>query len=361
MRDPVEERADGGYDLYDIATWEPRTALDRLAVRVYRGIVATLRAVLILLALIIMGAQIVLGGIGATFANDLGTVGLVVLSVVPALGLALYVYLADITSGEPLDLLVSTFILGMLFAGFAAIVNSALQPVLGLIPAIGMVLFFYLVVGPVEETVKLLAVRLHAYRSSKFDAVVDGAVYGAAAGLGFATIENALYITRNLGATGASEAATLGAVGVAGIGVLQLGGLEQIFGEVIGAGGGITAYRALAGPGHVIYSAFAGYYLGLAKFNKQRAGPIVVKGLLIAAFIHATYNTLVGIIPPIAAALTGTSPLLMFFGFVIVYDGVFGLILIRKLSRYRNAYQNVHEQDTYEEYAVVPERDEFDS
>ena len=43
----------------------------------------------------------------------------------------------------------------------------------------------------------------------------------------------------------------------------------------------------------VIYSAFAGYYLGLARFNRRYAGPVVLKGLAIAVSLHALYNVLV--------------------------------------------------------------------
>ncbi|MFB6192264.1 MAG: PrsW family intramembrane metalloprotease, partial [Haloarculaceae archaeon] len=218
--------------------------------------------------------------------------------------------------------------------------------------------------APVEETVKLLAVRLLPYRDSSFDAVLDGAVYGAAAGLGFATIENALYITRNLGGGGGGgegAVAALGAVGLATVPGLAVG-LERLIGNIIGAGGGITAVRALAGPGHVIYSAFAGYYLGLAKFNPDRAGPIAVKGLLVAAFIHATYNTLVSVVPGIVLAFVpGVSQLVVFFGFVVVYDGVFGLLLVRKIARYRRAYTAVTGDGDPDGTDITPDRTEFDA
>jgi RsiW-degrading membrane proteinase PrsW (M82 family) len=364
--DPVEARADGTRDLYDIARWEPRTALDRLAVRVYRTALAVARVVLILFALVILLAQFLLGGLGAALAQDPYAIGLVVLSVIPALALVGYVYVIDATTGEPLELLVGAFVLGVLFAGFAAIINtffSALQ----VVPLVGTVLFFYLIVGPVEESVKLLAVRLYPYRDDRFDAVVDGAVYGAAAGLGFATIENALYITRQLGESGGAEAlAVLGLGGVAvGTGVLAQTGLGGFLSQIIGEGGGITAVRALAGPGHVIYSAFAGYYLGLAKFNGDDAGPIVVKGLLIAAFIHATYNLLAGLVPAVVSVFfQQVPPIVIFFGFVLVYDGVFGGLLVRKLSRYRSAYHAVDDDgrptDVVDAATLTPERTEFE-
>lgn len=173
-----------------------------------------------------------------------------------------------------------------------------------------------MVVAPIEESVKLLAVRLYAYTNDQFNSVLDGAVYGAMAGLGFAVIENALYIARQLPSGGAD---------------LGLG--------LIGVGGGITAVRALAGPGHVIYSAIAGYYLGLAKFNPGSRGPIVIKGLLLAAVIHATYNSTVGFGSALIESVTGLGGLFPSLIYIVIYDSIFGLYLFQKIRRYSVRYQ----------------------
>jgi RsiW-degrading membrane proteinase PrsW (M82 family) len=331
-RDPVEQRADDSVDLYDVATWEPRSVLDRVSAGIYGMLVASARLFVILVALLIL---VGIGGLSAVTDPRIGT--LTALSALPALALAAYVRHTDVTDSEPLSLLVATFLLGVLTANFAAVLNSVLQGVFGSLGFLGMVLFFFLVVGPVEETVKLLAVRLYAYGDDSFAAVVDGAVYGAVAGLGFATIENALYITQNLDAP------------MAGIGL-----------DLIGAGAGIATIRALAGPGHVIYSAFAGYYLGLAKFNPGKRGPIVVKGLIIAALIHATYNSTVGIGTGLIAFGTGLSQLPAFLLYILVYDGIFGLILFRKIRRYGRTYREVHDAERADESAFESEATEFE-
>jgi RsiW-degrading membrane proteinase PrsW (M82 family) len=346
-RDPVQRRASDSVDLYDITSWERRTRLDGLSVRVYRGLLTVARWVVVLAALFILVLLLATASLGALLTDP--TIGLLtVLSALPALALAGYVYVADITSSEPLGLLVATFLLGVLFAGFAGIVNSLLGPRLRMLGFVGFVLFFYLVVAPVEETVKWLAVRLYAFRKTSFDAVIDGAVYGAMAGLGFATIENALYISQQVQEP--ETAVFAGALGVVGLG------------NIIGAGGEITAFRALAGPGHVIYSAFAGYYLGLAKFNPDRAGPIVMKGLLIAVFIHATYNTLVGIVPAVVSLVfPGLGQFTIFLGFVLVYDGLFGYALLRKIANYRGAYRRVHRDEEHDEQSFSVDRTEFDA
>ncbi|GAB3666561.1 PrsW family intramembrane metalloprotease [Halopiger thermotolerans] len=313
-RDPVERASEESTDLYDVSTWEPRSAVDRFAYSVYTGIRYALRGIVFLVALLITIALLVQP---AQLAFETPWLGAFFgLSVVPAALLAGFIWYTDITSSEPLGLLVATFVLAVLFATFAAVVNSLVGPPLQAIPIVGPLLFFYLIVGPVEESVKLLAVRTFAYRSESFDAVIDGAVYGAVAGLGFAAIENAIYIT--------------GTVSEADVGLLT-------------AATGITTVRALVGPGHVIYSAIAGYYLGLAKFNPDNAGPLVVKGLLVAAFVHATYNVTVGIVPNLIASTYPVGFGLAFIGYVFAYDLVIGYYLYRKIARYRRTYRTVRD------------------
>jgi RsiW-degrading membrane proteinase PrsW (M82 family) len=330
--DPVESRADDDRDLYDIATWEERTSLDGLSVALHWLITRSAKALVVFVAL--LGLLAILGSFGLGLVFDPAVAILVGLSAVPALGLAAYVYVSDVTTAEPLSLLVATFLLSILTATFAAVLNSYAQPFFDPLGFPGLVLFFFVIVGPIEESVKLLAVRLYAYTDDRFDAVIDGAVYGAIAGLGFAVIENLVYIAQNV------EMSEL-TLGIA----------------VLGAGDGITALRALAGPGHVVYSAFAGYYLGLAKFNPENRGPIVVKGLVIAAVIHALYNSLVGPVTSVLSFATGLPQILTLFVFVILFQGAFGYILVRKLRRYRDAY--VETRDAVDP-GVEPEMTEFE-
>ncbi|NUC74597.1 PrsW family intramembrane metalloprotease [Haloterrigena sp. SYSU A558-1] len=315
-RDPVEAASEESTDLYDVSTWEPRSRLDRFAYAIYTAINYGLQTIVLAVAFAITVALLVQP---ALLVLEEGSIFIAVffgLSVVPAAILAAFIWYSDITTNEPLTLLVATFVLAVLFATFAAVVNSLFSPSLQALGSVGMILFFYLIVGPVEETVKLLAVRFFAYRSEAFDAVIDGAVYGAVAGLGFAAIENTLYIS--------------GAIATADGGLLTVAA-------------GTTTVRALVGPGHVIYSAIAGYYLGLAKFNPEHAGSIVTKGLLIAAFIHGTYNVTVGIVPEL---ITGATPLpfgAAFIGYVVLFDLAIGAFLYRKIARYRRAFRAVRD------------------
>ncbi len=298
---------DSSVDTQGVTTWEPRTLGDRLSVSLHETLASNWRVVVVALAaLVLFGQFFVAFGL---FATDPFLAVFSAVSVIPALILVWYIRRQDVDP-EPVGTLAVTFVLGGLLASFAALINTAAGTVFRQVPFIGSILLFFLIVGPGEELVKWLAIRLYAYERSEFDAVIDGAMYGAAAGLGFASIENVIYITQN----------ALTAI--------------QNEGPVLAATVPTTVARSLAGPGHVLYSAFAGYYLGLAKYNEEHYGPLVVKGLAIAALLHATYNSLSTVLPqflPMSGLTT--------FAFIILWDGALIVVLIRKLRRYRDVVE----------------------
>src|SRR6056297_2498500 len=163
-RDPVQRAAGDDADLYDVATWEPRSALDRASAWLYGALGTGVRAFVVALAVLVVVGQFA-AATGLVLV-DRPVVGVyVLLSVVPALAVAGYIWRADATRREPLELLVVTFAFGFLFAGFAAVLNSAFSGFFfqftsgspAWLAFIAPALFFFLVVGPVEETVKWLA------------------------------------------------------------------------------------------------------------------------------------------------------------------------------------------------------------
>jgi RsiW-degrading membrane proteinase PrsW (M82 family) len=317
LRDPLEFAADDDRDLQGIATWEPRSLLDVFLVR-YLSV--TVRALVVMLGLLIFaGVLVLLTFQVVTNPNSLVFVVLFPISVLPALALTGYVWYTDITR-EPVWLLVVTYLLGIVLASFPYLINTVtgvvLSPLLNL-PVVGFFVQaaqFYFVVAPVEEVAKLAAVVAFVYWRPEFDTVVDGAVYGAIAGLGFATIENISYIIQTT-ATAESLPALLVTSGL------------------------ITSVRSIAGPGHVIWTAIAGYFLGLAKFNRQYALPLVLKGLLVASILHGTYNTMTSAVSGgLNSFGLGIVGLPVLFGIILVYHGVFFGYLLRNLRRYRHAY-----------------------
>lgn len=112
----------------------------------------------------------------------------------------------------------------------------------------------------VEEIFKWIAVFAMSYRSKKFDETYDGIVYGAFSSMGFACIENLLYVV-------------LGFSVVTGI------------------------FRAItAVPGHFCYGVIMGYFMSKARYNKEngKSGIIyILLSVLIPTALHALYDYLI--------------------------------------------------------------------
>jgi RsiW-degrading membrane proteinase PrsW (M82 family) len=109
-----------------------------------------------------------------------------------------------------------------------------------------------------EEAAKFGSVWLFSWRKREFDERMDGIVYGARAGLGFALVENVAYLLL----------------------------LPSTLGEYIS----IFLGRALlAVPGHAIWGGITGYFAARKRFDN--VGPGAFGGFAIAAVMHGVYDT----------------------------------------------------------------------
>ena len=151
-------------------------------------------------------------------------------------------------------LIAVTFILGALGIIPATIVE-------GFLNSPNIIVNAFISTAVVEECVKYLAVRARAYNSCNFSETIDGVVYGVAAGLGFATVENVLYVFG--------------------------------FGTVSTA----IVRAFLSVPSHAAFGGIMGFYLGSAKpygngVSKRHERTLIVTGLLIAIVLHGLYDTI---------------------------------------------------------------------
>ncbi|MBO8183232.1 MAG: PrsW family intramembrane metalloprotease [Archaeoglobus sp.] len=106
----------------------------------------------------------------------------------PAIGLLWYFYHKDRLEPEPLRYVAVTFLYGAVISiGIAMFIESISTL---LIPR--TFLTISILAAIVEEPAKALAIRI-PYEAKQMDGVMDGVVYGTAAGLGFAATENLLY------------------------------------------------------------------------------------------------------------------------------------------------------------------------
>jgi len=112
----------------------------------------------------------------------------------PALIVLWYFYHADRYEPEPRRYVLGTFLLGGTLSVLIAYVVESFLTLGGIVKPVLPLTAFYvaLVAGIVEEPAKALALWW-PFRAGQMDGIMDGLVYGVAAGLGFAATENFLY------------------------------------------------------------------------------------------------------------------------------------------------------------------------
>lgn len=157
---------------------------------------------------------------------------------------------------EPTRLLVNTFVLGCLIV--IPVVLMAL-PLMGFVesqsdPFTRSILQAFALAAIPEEAMKFWVVWFYCARKSDFDEPMDGFVYGATASLGFAALENVLYV--------------------------MTGGLE------------VAVARALtAVPAHAFFGAIMGYYVSQAIFGKGGRAKNAFLALFVPILLHGLYDT----------------------------------------------------------------------
>ena len=119
------------------------------------------------------------------------------LAILPGPLLLWYFRKKDHLNPEPWRYIWITLIISALLVIPVAFIESGLESLTGLSEKgsrTQVLLYAMFVISFVEESSKLLAIRVYAYRKGEFDEPIDGFVYGAASGAGFAILENIFYV-----------------------------------------------------------------------------------------------------------------------------------------------------------------------
>ena len=180
---------------------------------------------------------------------------LFLLAVAPAMIIIVYIYFKDKFEKEPFKLLLKYFFLGAIVSValtfVLSIVAGKIFPNLDRLSISDMFIKAVVTVALVEEFSKYIIVRM-AQNNKAFNEPFDGIVYAVMVSMGFATLENILYV--------------------------YCYGLET---------GILRAFTAV--PAHATFAILMGYYMGKAKFSKNRF-LLNMLGLLAATVFHGAYD-----------------------------------------------------------------------
>jgi len=224
----------------------------------------------------------------------------IVLAVIPAALWLVVFYAQDRLEPEPKGQVLTVFVLAALLAqaiGIPVVRDLfQVQTWLGRAPVVWQVIGSILIVGMTQEYLKYAVVRYGVYRSAEFDERVDGIIYSAAAGLGYATLLNIHYIVETGGAQ------------------LDVGVLRIV----------VTALAQAS------FSGLMGYFLGRAKFENM--GRLwLPAGLLLAATLNGVVTHLLREVTVQGLTFTPMNGLIVAAGVAaVVFGAVF--VLIRRVN-----------------------------
>ncbi|MBI5034438.1 MAG: PrsW family intramembrane metalloprotease [Chloroflexi bacterium] len=217
----------------------------------------------------------------------------IVLAIVPAVLWLWMFYRQDRFEPEPRQYVIGVFVLGALLA--YAVGQPVIRSLFRVQDWIGANVFVallgsILVNGLVTQFLLYAAVRYSVFHSSEFDQRIDGIIYGAAAGLGYATMFNLQYVVGHSGVD-------------LGTGVIRIA-IESL---------------SLASLGGI-----SGYFLARAKFDKM--GPLWLPiGLVIAAALNGIIDLALDEIPMLGSGF-GFNPWYGLAAAVVIAGAIFATL-----------------------------------
>jgi RsiW-degrading membrane proteinase PrsW (M82 family) len=183
---------------------------------------------------------------------------LFIIAITPAIAIIFGIYLSDRYDREPLKLLLLTYILGALSVVPIIIIEELFLKLNIFSGVLDAFYTAFIVAGLTEEYFKRLVILKVPYKTKYFNEKLDGIVYGVFSAMGFATVENIVYVVYRY--------ANNPHVGL---------------------------YRGVFSvPAHAVFGITMGYYLSLAKFDidEKRARKNMRRSLYMPIFLHGIFN-----------------------------------------------------------------------
>jgi RsiW-degrading membrane proteinase PrsW (M82 family) len=174
-------------------------------------------------------------------------------SLAPVLIILFYIYFRDKYEKEPLGMLIKALLLGVVIVLPVIFVERLLMNFMPQSRVAAAAWHAFVVAGFSEELFKFLALYLLIWKSPSFNEKFDGIVYAVFVSLGFAGVENVLYVMD--------------------------GGMQTAF---------VRALTAV--PAHAIFGITMGYYLGIAHMYKELRSSYLMRALLIPILLHGIYD-----------------------------------------------------------------------
>lgn len=181
---------------------------------------------------------------------------LLFISLAPVLIIAFYIYNRDKYEKEPYSILFKALMIGILIVLPVFLIEKFLTMFFRSAEGLSYAAYTaFVVAGLTEEAMKFLGFYFFFWKDRNFNEKFDGIVYAVYISLGFAAIENILYVF----------------TGGAGVGIVR-------------------AFTAV--PAHALFGIVMGYYFGLARFSESHRRIYLTLAFFMAVIFHGLYDFL---------------------------------------------------------------------
>jgi len=221
---------------------------------------------------------------------------ILLLSLLPSLLICIYIYFRDVREKEPFKLLLKAFFFGMLSVACTLFIHVVLN-LAGLEYNNNAFMSAFVEAAIIEECSKFFLLLCLIWKNSEFNERFDGIVYAVFVSMGFAFVENALYI----------------------------------FDDTSSYIPTFIARLLFATPAHFLFAVSMGYFVSIAKFNPIKRKRNLMYALLSAILLHGVYDYLLMYADASSNTLVSLILMVLFFIFDI-FMWRLGIKKIRKAS-----------------------------
>ncbi|MGL4911422.1 MAG: PrsW family intramembrane metalloprotease [Romboutsia sp.] len=184
---------------------------------------------------------------------------LLVLAIAPTIGIILWIYLKDKYDREPIIVLGKFFILGVFISVVAITLELVLIKVNIFNGYSSLIYMSFIVAALVEEGLKAIVLIPNLLKEKHFNEKLDGIIYSIFLSLGFATVENIIYIIYE-------DANT----------ALQLGMIRAL----------------ISVPAHIMFAITMGYYISKYRFTNDyiKKREYIILSILLPILLHGVFD-----------------------------------------------------------------------
>ncbi len=231
---------------------------------------------------------------------------MIILAIIPSIILFFIVWKYDTIEKEPIGLLMKLIGAGALTLVSAEVIGLLGEKLLKFIlkdssSLLYIFIFSFVLIGLVEELGKFVVLKLITWKNKEFNYTFDAIVYAAMVSLGFATVENIIYVILH--------------------------------------GSGASLFRVIFSvPGHMIYAVFMGYFYGLARLHKSegndgKAMISLISALVVPTAIHGFYQLCLNTKKPVYIVL------------FVIYEILVALVCVKQFLKLSKEDKEIPEME----------------